>query len=117
MTIERFARLYKENVNAEQFVLSNIPRSVRRTMALFRTGALTLAIETGRYSRPQVHLNDRLFRRLEAQFDTVFISLSPSVRFNLLISRMHESFCLLKHVMMSLLLNFLTTAIYLMATN
>jgi hypothetical protein len=34
------------------------------------------------------------FRRLEAQFDTVFISLSPSVRFNLLISRMHESFCL-----------------------
>ena len=37
-------------------------------------------------------------RRLEAQFDTVVISLSPSVRFNLHISRMHESFCLLKHV-------------------
>jgi hypothetical protein len=35
----RTYRLYKENVNAEQFVLSNIPRSVRRTMALFRTGA------------------------------------------------------------------------------
>jgi hypothetical protein len=29
-------------------------------MALFRTGVLPLAIETGRYSRPQVHLNDRL---------------------------------------------------------
>jgi hypothetical protein len=39
----RTYRLYKENVNAEQFVLSNIPRSVRRTMALFRTGALPLA--------------------------------------------------------------------------
>ena len=56
----RTCRLYKENVNAEQFVLSSIPRSVRRTMTLFRTGALPLAIETGRYSRPQVHLNDRL---------------------------------------------------------
>jgi hypothetical protein len=56
----RTYRLYKENVNAEQFVLSNIPRSVRRTMALFRTGVLPLAIETGRYSRPQVHLNDKL---------------------------------------------------------
>jgi hypothetical protein len=30
-------------------------------------------------------------RRLEAQFDTVVISLSPSVRFNLHISRMHET--------------------------
>jgi hypothetical protein len=29
-------------------------------MALFRTGALPIAIETGRYSSPQVHLNDRL---------------------------------------------------------
>jgi hypothetical protein len=38
------------------------------------------------------------FRRPEAQCDTVVISLSPSVRFNLLISRMHASFCLLKHV-------------------
>jgi hypothetical protein len=28
----RTYRLYKENVNAEQFVLSNIPRPVRRTM-------------------------------------------------------------------------------------
>jgi hypothetical protein len=56
----RTYRLYKENVNAEQFVLSNIPCSVRQTMALFKTGALPLAVETGRYSRPQVHLNDRL---------------------------------------------------------
>ena len=50
----RTYRVYKENVNAGQFVLSNIPRSVRRTMAPFRTGALPLAVETGRY------LNDRL---------------------------------------------------------
>ena len=34
-------------------------------MALFRTGALPLAIETGRYSRPQVHLNDRLCKLCE----------------------------------------------------
>jgi hypothetical protein len=46
-------------------LLSNIPRSVRRTMALFRTGALPLAVETGRYSRPQVHLNDRLCKLCE----------------------------------------------------
>jgi hypothetical protein len=38
----RTYRLYKENVNAEQFVLSNIPRSVRRTMTLFRTNLLRL---------------------------------------------------------------------------
>jgi hypothetical protein len=37
----RIYRLYKENVNAEQFVLSNIPRSVRRTMAL-RSGWISL---------------------------------------------------------------------------
>jgi hypothetical protein len=65
-------------------------------MALFRTGALPIAIERELINPDTVSCHP--FRRLEAQFDTVVISLSPSVRFNLLIYRMHERFCLLKHV-------------------
>lgn len=56
----RTYRLYKENVKTEHYIQRNIPRSVRRTMTLFRSGALPLAIETGRYSRPQIPLNERL---------------------------------------------------------
>ena len=56
----RTYRLYKSSVNTEQYVSSNLPRNVTRTMALFRSGSLPLAIETGRYSRPQTPLNDRL---------------------------------------------------------
>ena len=56
----RTYRLYKHDVNSAPYVLQNISRFERRTMALFRSGALPLAYETGRYSRPPVPVNDRL---------------------------------------------------------
>ena len=56
----RTYRLYKDSVEAEPYVTCQLPRSVRRTLSQFRSGALPLAVETGRYSRPQVPLNDRL---------------------------------------------------------
>ena len=56
----RIYRLFKESVKTELYIHNNIPRSVRRTMTLFRSGTLPLAIETGRYSRPQIPLNERL---------------------------------------------------------
>ena len=56
----RTYRLYKNSVEVESYVKTNIPRMERRTMALFRSGSLPLAYETGRYSRPPVPINDRL---------------------------------------------------------
>jgi hypothetical protein len=44
----------------KHYVSCQLPRTTRRTMALFRSGALPLAVETGRYSRPQIPLNERL---------------------------------------------------------
>jgi hypothetical protein len=37
-----------------------LPRTTRRTMALFWSVTLPLAVETGRYSSPQIPLNERL---------------------------------------------------------
>jgi hypothetical protein len=56
----RTYRLYKHDVKSAPYVLQNISRFERRTMALFRSGALPLAYETGRYSRPPVPVDDRL---------------------------------------------------------
>ena len=56
----RTYRLYKHDVKSAPYVLQNISRFERRTMALFRSGALPLAYETGRYSRPPVPADDRL---------------------------------------------------------
>ena len=58
----RTYRLYKQDVKSAPYVLQNtgISRFKRRTMALFRSGSLPLACETGRYSRPPVPVDDRL---------------------------------------------------------
>jgi hypothetical protein len=56
----RTYRLYKHDVKSAPYVLQNISRFERRTMALFRSGALPLAYETGRYSRQSVPVNERL---------------------------------------------------------
>ena len=56
----RTYRLYKTSVQTEHYVSCQLPRTTRRTMALFRSGALPLPVETGRYSRPQIPLNERL---------------------------------------------------------
>lgn len=56
----RTYRLFKTNNFAETYVLQIIPRSYRRTLALFRAGSLPLAIETGRYTRPPTALENRL---------------------------------------------------------
>ena len=50
-------RLFKTSVETVKYVKIQLPRSVRRVMALFRSGSLPLAIETGRYVRPQIHVN------------------------------------------------------------
>ena len=56
----RTYRLYKTSVQTEHYVSYQLPRTTRRTMALLRSGALPLAVETGRYSMPQILLNERL---------------------------------------------------------
>jgi hypothetical protein len=53
----RTFRLFKTSVETDKYVKIQLPRSVRRVMALFRSGSLPLAIETGRYVRPQIHVN------------------------------------------------------------
>ena len=45
----RTYRLYKTSVKPEKYLKLQIPKRVRRIVALFRSGSLPLAIETGRY--------------------------------------------------------------------
>ena len=54
----RTYRLFKDKVEAEQFVLCHLPRPVRSTIVIFRSVALPLAIEISRYSRPLVPLQE-----------------------------------------------------------
>ena len=56
----RTYRLYKNSVKTEQYIKVSRSRMERRTMAHFRSGALPIAIETGRYSRPPTPVDDRL---------------------------------------------------------
>ena len=55
----RTYRLYNTSVQTEHYISCQLPQTTRCTMALFRSGALPLAVETVRYSRPQI-LNERL---------------------------------------------------------
>ena len=50
-------RLFKISVETAKYVKIKLTRSVRRATALFRSGSLPLAIETGRYVRSQIHVN------------------------------------------------------------
>lgn len=50
----------KNNVKTETYV--KLPRSIRSAVARFRRRYFPLAIETGRYARPQTPLHDRRCR-------------------------------------------------------
>ena len=56
----RTYRLYKNSVKTEQYIKVSRSTMERRTMALFRSGALPIAVETGRYARPPTPVDDRL---------------------------------------------------------
>jgi len=57
----RTYRLCKKDLAPEQYVLSKfINRNARKSLARLRSGSLPLNIETLRYSRPPVPLNDRI---------------------------------------------------------
>ena len=56
----RTYRLYKTQLIPESYVKLNLDRSHRRVLAKFRSGSLPLHIETGRYSKPKVPLNERI---------------------------------------------------------
>jgi hypothetical protein len=67
-------RLYKTSIQTEHYVSCQLPRITRRTMALFWSGALPLAVETVRYSRPQISLNERLCKFvIRTQWKTRFM--------------------------------------------
>ena len=79
-------RLYKHDVNSVPYVLQNIFRFDRRTMALFRSGILPLAYETGRYSRPPVPVNDVYCNSGRVENEKYFLmesNLYDDLRYNL----------------------------------
>jgi hypothetical protein len=76
----RTYRLYKTSDQTEHYVSCQLPGTTRRTMALFRSGVLPLAVETGRYSRPQIPLNERLCKFCNAssvENENHFLMLCP----------------------------------------
>ena len=56
----RTYRLYKQDLQSEPYVTTNLPRAFRRTLASFRCGSLPLRIETGRYQRPPLEVGERI---------------------------------------------------------
>ena len=54
----RLYRLYKERLEAENYVIVNMPRYQRQILARFRSGTLPLFVETGRYQN--IALEDRI---------------------------------------------------------
>ena len=56
----RTYRTYKTEPCVEPYLLLNVPRFQRRTLAKLRIGVLPLEIETGRHSRPSTPLDQRL---------------------------------------------------------
>ena len=56
----RLFRLYKNRLNCESYVKDFLPLSYRQTLAKLRCGNLPLAVETGRYTKPPIELNQRL---------------------------------------------------------
>ena len=57
----------KTSVQTEHCVSCQLPRTTRRTMALFWSRALPLAVETGRCSSSQIPLNERLCKCCNAK--------------------------------------------------
>ena len=56
----RTYRTYKTEPGVEPYLLLNVSRLQRRTLAKLRIGVLPLALETGRQSRPSIPLDQRL---------------------------------------------------------
>ena len=56
----RTYRCYKVNLEVEKYLLLNLHRLQRRTLAMLRIGVLPLEIETGRYAKPKTPLSERL---------------------------------------------------------
>jgi hypothetical protein len=56
----RTYRTYKTQLCTSAYVKSVLIRSHRQVLANFRSGSLPLAIETGRYAKPKVQLNERI---------------------------------------------------------
>jgi hypothetical protein len=55
----RTYRLFKTNLNVENYTMLTIPKYKRKYFAMLRAGSLPLRVETGRYSHPPVPLSDR----------------------------------------------------------
>ena len=55
----RTYRLYKDTLQTEYYVKSNLRKDQRIILAKFRSCNLPLAIETGRYTRPKNPVNER----------------------------------------------------------
>lgn len=55
----RTYRLYKKKIEAETYVKIPLSRDHRRILAMFRCGNLPLHIETGRYARPKLPVEQR----------------------------------------------------------
>ena len=80
-----------------------MPRENRRLLAMFRAGSLPLAIETGRYSRPQIPLEQRICAHCgknEIENEMHFLiecSLYDDLRFDFfqLVSSYITNFCLM----------------------
>ena len=56
----RTYRVYRTDLITEHYVKLNMERSRRCILAKFRSGSLPLQIETGRYTKPKVPLNNRI---------------------------------------------------------
>lgn len=55
----RTYRLYKNSFNCETYCQTPIARNHRSILFKFRSGSLQLHVETGRYNRPKLALNER----------------------------------------------------------
>ena len=60
--------LYKTTLEPEAYVKNFLIRDHRRVLAMFRCGNLPLYIETGRYARPKIPLNERTKMLLKMRY-------------------------------------------------
>ncbi|XP_076078814.1 uncharacterized protein LOC143048830 [Mytilus galloprovincialis] len=56
----RLYRRYKKDLQPEHYVTNAIPRHLRSNLCKFRCGTLPLSVETGRYTKPPIPLEERI---------------------------------------------------------
>ena len=56
----RLYRIHKSRLEPEPYVTQFIHRNQRKIVARLRSGSLPIAVETGRYSRPKIPLENRI---------------------------------------------------------